>query len=636
VRHINPYPVFPSGYRKKESGFGPLSGPLIEKYDARAVFDPHDFTVAGNPWGVPNFLWINGDGTGATIGPAGLNLAVTGTVTPNQPTPHQYPNGTDALIERYAGASYRLDLVRRLSPTASNDIVVAAKWRYFDLWSSGFIFSNTYNGSGVPGFGLSLAGGYCYGWQVNAAGHEHSAGTVTPQYPRTMNCGLMVMNRDGNLHSCINGELDSTATLLGDMTGNGIAIGCKTNSTYIVPAGFGVEWIAVWYADGLYETWSADSSRLMLRLNWESLGLRETVTNSKYWAYSQVGGGSGNVSGRSYKDHNDRWWFSGERVPRAGNPNGCVVSPYTSNLAVTGVGGIRNYNPSVITGWTVSGGAFTVAADVAALAAVKAETWGPNVYSFANATGVPQVVIKPASPIAGRIAHFMVLGRYVAGANALIGWWDVSAATFTSVGTILDNYAITAIYNQTAVQADWQFAIQVPDGCTLLFIGQALILNTTTYGSIITYPPPNAADPWSNEAKREILTTQHTPVVGSGSYLVNLAPLAWSGTACGTDNSVLPCVTTPGDILHAESAAPGWATSDGTVQIATGAPTAGVYVDVWTAWKAALQYIQQGLVGVATVGAYDGAKGTAGALTAAPTILGGDFVLKYIEIRNVA
>ena len=96
-------------------------------------------------------------------------------------------------------------------------------------------------------------------------------------------------------------------------------------------------------------------------------------------------------------------------------------------------------------------------------------------------------------------------------------------------------------------------------------------------------------------------------------------------------------MTTPGDLLHAESAAPGWATSDGTTQISAGSPSNGVYVDVWTAWKAALQYVQQGLSGTATTSAYDGNKGTVGALTASPSLeSGGDYIVKYIEIRDVS
>jgi hypothetical protein len=631
VRHINPYPVFPSGYRKKESGFGPLSGPLIEKYDATAAFDPHDLTVAGNPWGVPNFLWINGDGTGATIGPAGLNLAATGVITANQPTPHQYPDGTDALIETYSGASYRRDLGHFLSPGATNDIIAVVKYKYNATWSGGYLFSNIHRFAAQIGFALNVMGGYFYAYQTSG-GTQRSSGPVIAQHPRTMNVGGMIMNRDGDTYGMSNGIVGAAAvTFPGAMTGAGIAVGADTNGANFIGAGAGVEWISVWYADGLYETWSADSYRLMRRLQWEALGLRETVTNSKYWTYSQSGGGSGNNSGGSFKDHNSRWWFSAEGTPRAGNPNGCIVSPYANNRAAAS-GGARSYNPAGVAGWTATGGVFAVVADVAALATAKADTWGPNVYSFTNATGVAQTVYGTSSPILNTVCNFMVLARYVAGANALIGWWDVSAATFASVGTILDNYDLTAVYSQTALQADWRFAIQIPDGCTLLFIGQTFGTSTGR----TAYPVPYADSPWDTEVQRGILTTQHTPVVGSGSYLVNLAPLAWSGTACGTDNSILPCVTTPGDILHAESAAPGWATSDGTVQIATGAPTAGVYVDVWTAWKAALQYIQQGLVGVATVGAYDGAKGTAGALTAAPTTLGGDFALKYIEIRNVA
>lgn len=635
MRHINQYPAWPNGWRKKESGLGPLSGTLIEQYDARYALDPHDLVTPGNPWGVPNFLWINDDGTGATIGPVGLNLAVTGGVTAGQPFPYQYPNGVDATIEVYDGTGFRRDLVRRISPADSNDIVAVVKYKYSNYVTAGtrFLFSNTQRGTG--GFGLRVTGGNFGSYQTDATWAEReSVPAVGGCFPRTANVGGFIMNKDGNTYAYANAvQGPAVVTLAGSMVGDGIAIGNWTTAGGIVGAGAGIEWIAVWYADGLYETWIADSSRLMKRLHWEALGLRETLTNSKYWAYSQSGGGSGNVSGRSYVDHNGRWAFSSSQTPRAGNPNGCVVSPYTGNNTVGGGSTVPNYDPYYgVGGWTATGGVFDTTTDTVALAAAKAEIWGPNVFRFTNATGSAQTVYRSTSPALNSVCDFMVIARYSAGANALIGWWDVSAASFTSVGTILGGYALTAVYRQTAAQADWRFAIQVPDGCTLLFIGHAL-LDDSGYTA---YPPPYLSSPWDPEAQREILTTEHTPIAGTGSYLVNLAPLAWSGTACGVDNSVLPCVTTAGDILHAESAAPGWATSDGTVQIAAGNPTAGVYVNVWSAWKAALQYIQQGLAGAATTGAYDGNKGVAGAMSFAPTILGGDYAVKTIQVRNVA
>ncbi len=125
--HINRYPVFPSGYHKKQSGFGPLSGTLIEKYDARYVLDPE--SLASDPdYGVPNYLWINGDGDNPRIVPnPALVYTTTGVLVQNGITPHQKPDGTDLLMETYSGASYRRCVAHDLSPVdpVNDDMVVA-------------------------------------------------------------------------------------------------------------------------------------------------------------------------------------------------------------------------------------------------------------------------------------------------------------------------------------------------------------------------------------------------------------------------------------------------------------------------------------------------------------------------------
>ena len=641
--HINKYPVWPDGTRKKQSGFGPLSGTLIEKYDAQYALNPADL-VGGAVWGVPSFLWKDGDGTTPTIGPASTSLVEVGAgaLIPGRPMPYQYPNGVDATGEQYDGVNYRRDTVRRLSPTDTNDIVCAVKLRAPDPSGGAgttdtFFSTATYNSSG-DGIGMiQQNGAFRFFFQRRTVFSTRDV-QVGDCFPRTPNIALAVVDRSArSMTGFINGVVGGTDAALqaGSLIGTGIAIGAEVDGTIKARAYTRIEWIAVWFGDGIYDTWRADSDRLIKRLSMESLGLRETVTNSKYWFYSRSGGDSGNNGGTSYIDHNGNWFFGSKYAPRAGNPNGCIVSPYQNNVIMASGG---QYNYDIVAGtlafWSSTGGVLTRVDDSAALLAAKAETWGPYVFNYANTTGAPKAVFC-APKVANTPYTFYLLARYVSGANAQIGWYDTTTTTFTSVGTILDGYALTRVLTQTRPSADCYFAIQIPDGCELRFIGQGLNGSVSGY-RIDSYPTPYREPPWSTETLRERLITEHTPVAGSGSYLVNLAPNCWSGTELSADNTVLPCVTTAGDILHAEKAAPGWATSDGTVQIAAGAPVAGVYVNVWSAWKAALQYIQEGLVGVATTGAYDGTKGTAGALMVAPSIYGGEYAVKYLEIRDVS
>lgn len=654
--HINRYPVWPSGRRKKLAGLGPLSGTLIEKYDARACFDPMTLTSVGaeNPWGVPYLLWTSLDGEIPTIDPAGMTLAASGAgVVSGMPAPYQYPSGVDVTEERYDGVDYRRDSTHPMSWLITDDIAILLKFKACDAYSTtrGVLLSNQANAN-VNGWSIQTTTTTAsLVWRIYLSGVSHeSPVSIGTSWRRTHNLGFCILDRSTTMqYGWLNGiastpRLDGT-TDNNSLVGTGLSIGAYIGGTAPAIAGMGVEWFAIYKGADLYEFFSADSERLIKRITYESLGLRETITNSKYWLYSHPSGtpADAGAGGTSYKDHNGRWCLASFSAPAAGNPNGSVAVGYARNQATSNT---NNIDPTVTTGWTVSGGVFSVVSDAAALLTAKAEVWGPNVFSFENTSGSSQTAYCGASPSVVS-CHFHLLARYTVGGagDAEIGWFDVSAGTFTAVGTISDNYDLTEFYRQTPPDSDCRFCIRVPDQCTLLFIAQSL--NGYTVADTVglnKYPVPYTAlgAYMSTMGRRgsEIYATEHTPVPASGSITVNLAPLGWSGTECAVDNSLLQCVTTPGDILHAEKATAGWATSDGTTQIQTVAPsvpTDGVYVDVWTAWKAALQYVQQGLTGVAVTGAYDGNKGTVGNLAfQLPTEGSGDCALKYVEIRDVS
>ncbi len=387
----------------------------------------------------------------------------------------------------------------------------------------------------------------------------------------------------------------------------------------------------MWFGLGIYENWAADGNRLIKRLSFESMGLRETVTNSKYWSYSFSGGGSGNSGCLSYQDHNERWWFGHRYGFAAGNPKGALVSPYNNNNGGLGC------NPSATTGWTVTGGVLSVVDDSAALATAKAETWGPRVFQFLNATGVSRVIYRGSDASMANKYKFGAIARYLAGSGALLGWYNPTTSTFVSVGPILGDYAPTNIWEQTPPDNDSRLSIQIPDGCTLLFFAQ----NYSSASGRSNYPiPAGITEAFSNERQRTILTTEYTPSNASGSYLIETAPSGWSGNECDADAILLSDATVAVPILQAEATVAGWATSDGVTQIQTVAPyvpVVGVYVSVWTAWKGALQYVQEGLNPASLItGAYDGAKVGAGALTVSASIYGGEYYIRTLEIRDVS
>lgn len=636
--HINRYPVWPDGARKKQSAssFGPLSGTLIEKYDARYVLDPTELMDASNPWGIPTLLWIDGDGTTPTASPNPLlSLATTGVVVPGKPMPHTYPSGVDATGEEYSGASWRRDNVNLVDPALADDVVVAVKYRMQQpLLNSGSLYMacGTYGDSGA---GAHPSKGWAIGKYTNhrlcfvfyaVGGNVFVLGPDTPFTPGSVNICIAVVNRDANMQAWLNGVAGAAAaTPGGSVAGNGFGIGDGLAGPwpYTVGAGTRVEWLAAWYGADLWEAWTADSNRLIQLMSSESMGLRETVAvPRKLWVHSRTA----NIDVCSL-DHSNRWWVSTPGAIRAGNSKGLVVENAAQNLTAGGAHTV-NVNPQVRLGWWTTGGVLALVDDSVALLAAKAEAWGANAMSFSNVTGVVQIAYAGSLGLAGAVRSFAILARYANGGGALLGVYDTGTATFTSLAPILDGYALTLAQDRTALSNDERYAISIPDQCELRFTGQTLSTNRRIGAPISTYSA-------TIERFADFATTEHVPADASDSILARVKPAGWSGAECAADVTILTQVTTPADILHAESAAAGWATGDGTTQIQTVAPNIpadSVSVDVWSAWQGALQYIQQGATGQVS-GLYGGAKGGAGPLQA--TSANGEYRLEWIEIRQI-
>jgi hypothetical protein len=427
----------------------------------------------------------------------------------------------------------------------------------------------------------------------------------------------------------------SSAIPAGSYTGNGLAIGATvTADDFCTTAGEAIEWIAVWYGAGIFAAWSADSYRLVKRLNMEAMGLRETVTNSKYWAFSGVSG-----SGASYKDHNGRWAFAygdSHGTICAGNPNGLVLNP---GSAYVSPGTAYNFDPTGTAGWTLTGGAMTRVDDTAALAAAKAEVWGPYVYQFANATGAPQVAYCGSDSVATTYEIFCI-ARYTAGAGATIGVRETATGNYTAWANISDGYVLTRS-SFASLAAGFKLAIQIPDGCTIRFIGHGL--QGTAGSGLVAYPAPVRTADWAAGGTVETHTvTEHTPVNASGSILINIAPIGWSTTGGKADARIFRTVLNATAIMYAEDTAPGgWSMTDGTTPLSMDpayGPTDGVYQLLWMAWNTTtgMQYLRDTAVPASLVtAAYDGAMPVSGALEPYASDTGSAFAVKYIEIRQL-
>lgn len=643
MRHINQYPVWPNGWRKKQSD---EYGPLVELYDARYALDPRTLASANpaiNPWGVPKFLWRGGATPIIAPDPATNLAAAGGVVQTGQVTPYQYPDGTDATCDVFAVNAYRADTVRTLSPTLTNDIVCTVKFRrpYYNTTTTNALFGNRSGGAGFNGFGIytSTVGGYGT-WYARVGASTGQDDTITTLAARSWTTYTALYDRTthtgyGFANAYSGGSLAFPA---GSLVGDGISIGAWVNGVSPAHEGMAIEWVACWYDDGIFASWSADTWRLLKRLNMEAMGLRETLTNSKYWLYT----GTSAEAGFSYRDHNDRWAFAygdSHGPLAAGNPKGLVLQP---GGRVLSPGTAYNFDPTGVGGWTATGGVLSVVNDAAALAAAKAEIWGPSVYSFVNATGAPQTIYCGSSTVAAYY-KFFVIARYAAGAGATLGLREVATGNYTPMAAINDGYNLSwTAY--TSIAAGWQLAIQTPNGCTLYFIGHSgLGGGGGTYG-LFGYPIPFRTSPWDtlSPAGETHTTTEHTPSNVSGSYILNIAPVNWGGLDGRAVARVLRSVGGATALLFNEDLAPGgWAMTDGTTQLqmaAAYAPVANAYQNIWMAWStgAGRMYLKDTANSVSLVtAAYDGAMPFVGALEPYPNGDGGCFALKYLEVRQL-
>ena len=622
--HINKYPVWPDGTRKKQSGFGPLSGTLIEKYDARYALDPSSL-VGGAIYGVPSFLWKNGDGAVATIGPAGVNLAASGIIA-SSVAPHTYPGGVDATFEEWQNGAYRSDKVHSFNPSATNDLVVAVKYYVGDELPvggglNGRIWASTYDHAGpTTGWGVYTWGGYVRFFVAASGGAVEATGVIGLTY-RSYGIAIGVINRDGNSFVMQNGSFSGPAvTPAGTMTGAGIGLGADVSGAYTQYDGFGIEWVSIWQADGIYETWTADSSRLLKKLSFESMGMRETVAaGNKYWSFTGVLPPS--TYRGSYQDHNGKWWLMSDQTPAAGDALGLRSQP-NGNNTLPG----RNQNIAAVDG---GGAAGAVVDDSAQLVTCKARAWGPNVVQFANAGPADVYHYWWDAWATLTPSCISLLGRYVAGAGAKLGWYDWDILTFVEVATIVDGYVRTIGVNTTPPNARCFYCVKIPPGVTLNITGMQI-----DEQPVPTLPIPKRVVA-SLQRIAGIATTEYTPLDASGSLTTRLTPVLWSGNAPGSDVQIISRVGAGSTLLHTDNGTGLYATYDGTTEIASGAPAAGVTGDVWVAWRAALQYIQL-LTGLAVTGPYDLSQPGAGALVVTPNLGASVEVdVQYIEIRAI-
>jgi hypothetical protein len=638
MRHINPYPVFPNGYRKKESAsFGPFTWPLRENYDSRYVINPAD--LANDPdYGVPDFLWKAGDGNGCTVGPPGFTFTLTGAPTLDGVTPFQTPDGVPLIGEKHTGASHRSTNAYNIDPAdrTNDDQVIAVS--FIEPYVVARPSAAAYRVVFSTDTALNTSGwSILYNW---ASGMWCLWGSHFMLGPLSLMFGMhsgaltvvaLVPGVGGGGAASDEGFCGAqrwTQTSIGAPgAGGGVSLGSCVDGSSPLGDGGQIIWAATWSGLGIAANWKADSNKLLKRLAMESAGMRETAASPrKLWAY-QIDT-MATVYWSAYYDRDGNLWPVEGAVPGAGDSTGLHLFADRRNYTP------NSFDPQSVAGWTVTGAAvLTAPSDTAALTTAKLWRTGTLAFKVVNATGVDQYVWA-SSPggAAGDMpvgpACLSVYARYDAGAGARLGWWTQSTSSFTDVGAVSGNYARTILNNTTPPAADCRFCLKIPDGCTLYFT-----LTQAEEGLVSSLPILNYG---TNTLRRtfSIPITEYTPATATGGIVAEAAPLGYSGAAMGADNVMLDTVAGAAiGIMHMESAAPGWATGDGTTQISVGSPTNGVYDFLWTAWGTislvASQYLQAGAALV--VGAFDGAKGVNGLMRARALVA--DIALRYIQVR---
>ena len=160
-----------------------------------------------------------------------------------------------------------------------------------------------------------------------------------------------------------------------------------------------------------------------------------------------VGIGRGPVFARascaSHRGADGTYYLASHHLPRCGDAGALRLESEQTNKARSTV------DPAAAAIWTASGApAAAVINDLAALRAAGLEAFsvdGP-VYRYNNNSGATRYIYDSnAACRTGNVNRhsLSIFAKYAAGANAELGWWDISAGAFTSAGVILGAYART-------------------------------------------------------------------------------------------------------------------------------------------------------------------------------------------------
>jgi hypothetical protein len=572
----------------------------------RDLADPS--TEVGSLFGTPDFLWVAGDGNNPTIGPA---MVATG--APTAATAPYRVDGQDMASEVYTVAQNRA-IAAAYDPAITNDVVVHVLMRVSCELANSRLFGTRGAGAGFEFYTTVFAGTTFLVWLVSDGGATQN-GTVLSLCSWVH--GVFIIDRTNNLLQTVaNGTLgDSDAIVgLGDIaSGAGFQIGARP----LVTGQGEIAFLAMEYGDGAAARWVAGGHALAQTAYQVFTGIAPAQGAEGVFARANPA---------SWQDRNGIWRIAPLRLPRAGDDDGLRLAPTRVNQ------GYLNINPQAgdaAANLTITGGVATEQNDAAALAAADASSWGPNVYQFANATGVTQYVRMSQQTGDVNPRSLQCLVRRTAGAGAVnLGLYNEVGGAFVAGSAINDGYGTrTLVHGQVPAAATCTLCLEVADATTVRFVAHDM-----STGPRCTTPVPNwgAAAPVTRNA--DVFTTSDTPDDLTGGFGLDVTPLGWS--AAETGGASLLGRAGGGNAMLYTTAAGVWELDlDGTTLItSTVGPADGVSQRIDVRWASG-GLMTLTIDGAVWSAAYDGTVQNAGAWEF--EVDGGEMAVRnFYTVRN--
>lgn len=458
------------------------------------------------------FDWTDGDGTNPTVGAsltaggastvAGISTGLVDSTGTNR-TMSYFPGGTGIGYFASANNAYRM-------PTSSEDMVILFLMFKTRALLYNYPFQN-FDGGNSRGWYASI--GSTSSINITTSAGKAKAISVAGGL-FGLNLFGFSLNRSGNATCFINGSAGTPVdcSSLGEFDSTGISYVQRLQYNVGVPGmePVGISRALVFYGEGIATEANSSWHQNVYR---RIFGIEKTKGIS---GATFTRGSTGTLT-----DSEGIRAFPGPRV----SSSGLLIEPQRINLCY------NNIDPQATTGLVTSGGTLQVVDDSTALNSAGLRILGPSAFEIANSTG-SAVYVSCGAVTGNTNAHSVsVYARYVAGSGAKLGLWDYSASSFQEGVAVSDSFTRSTKNNITPSDSDCLFCLEIPNGCTLRFIGQQLEAGTYSSSLII-----NTATAATAARPADVFTMPDQSNSTWGSISATITPSGWSAGETGSQN----------------------------------------------------------------------------------------------------